>query len=586
MKYYKSSKSKISYRYLFAFLIIMIGSIYLLRAPAYRSIVTVNLGSLKVDYLNTKALFLNFINGGELETVSINLSPNNFVRIQNERSSMVNQFIVDGSTWPGQNKYYKANFIYNDLSVDSEVKLFGMNSDHFRNPNSHSFRIRFDGLKDFGNKTQNFLNPRSRNFITDPLLNIIYKKLYDGIQIDYKPYNVIFNKINFGIFYSEDFFDKYLIEENDRRESVIFEIIQDSIDYNYIGEEESLVNLSNELNILYKNDYNQFIEKVDLQKLKAVIKLSLIANSAHGLEDINLHWYYNPVTDQIEPTIREVWTYPISENFVLNEPSISSFEIENRVINDLMNQKLEYEIFSELLNEIESIRDIIINDNDYKELKSKMIGFEKKVLSREKTILNNLELLQKISLNKSEKYEPGDDLELIEIKNDTLIKGEFEIHKNQKLIVHKNVNIYLDQAYLKIAGAFEANGSFDEPITIQGLNNKGTIFFRTKDKIEIKNVIFKNLTNLQSGFLQPASITFYECEDINIEDSKFIDNDNGDDYVNFFRSSNIIINNSTFENVLNDAVDSDFSIIEINNSKFNKIGNDAIDGSGSNIRIF
>ena len=133
MKYYKSSKSKISYRYLFAFLIIMIGSIYLLRAPAYRSIVTVNLGSLKVDYLNTKALFLNFINGGELETVSINLSPNNFVRIQNERSSMVNQFIVDGSTWPSQNKYYKANFIYNDLSVDSEVKLFGMNSDHFRN---------------------------------------------------------------------------------------------------------------------------------------------------------------------------------------------------------------------------------------------------------------------------------------------------------------------------------------------------------------------------------------------------------------------------------------------------------------------
>ena len=121
-----------------------------------------------------------------------------------------------------------------------------------------------------------------------------------------------------------------------------------------------------------------------MQKLKGVIKLSLIANSAHGLEDINLHWYYNPVTDQIEPTIREVWTYPILENFVLKEPSISSFEIENRVINDLMNQKLEYEIFSELLNEIESIRDIIINDNDYKELKSKMIGFEKMYFQEKK----------------------------------------------------------------------------------------------------------------------------------------------------------------------------------------------------------
>ena len=38
-------------------------------------------------------------------------------------------------------------------------------------------------------------------------------------------------------------------------------------------------------------------------------------------------------------------------------------------------------------------------------------------------------------------------------------------------------------------------------------------------------------------------------------------------------------------NVINDAIDSDFSDLEINNSYFNNIGNDAVDGSGSKINI-
>ena len=49
-----------------------------------------------------------------------------------------------------------------------------MNPDHFRDSDGHSFRLRFDGKQGFGDKKVNSLNPRSRDFITDPLLNIIY----------------------------------------------------------------------------------------------------------------------------------------------------------------------------------------------------------------------------------------------------------------------------------------------------------------------------------------------------------------------------------------------------------------------------
>ena len=80
-----------------------------------------------------------------------------------------------------------------------------MNPDHFRDVNGHSFRIKFDGELGYGNKKVNFLNPRSRDFITDPLINIIYSKLYEGIGINYKPYRIILNKSNYGILYQEDF---------------------------------------------------------------------------------------------------------------------------------------------------------------------------------------------------------------------------------------------------------------------------------------------------------------------------------------------------------------------------------------------
>ena len=65
----------------------------------------------------------------------------------------------------------------------------------------------------------------------------------------------------------------------------------------------------------------------------------------------------------------------------------------------------------------------------------------------------------------------------------------------------------------------------------------------------------------------------------------FENNLNGDDYVNFFRSKNIIVTNSIFKNVKNDAIDSDFSDLIVENTIFENIGNDGVDGSGSSVKI-
>ena len=97
-------------------------------------------------------------------------------------------------------------------------------------------------------------------------------------------------------------------------ESVIFEIVNDSLEFNHLGEDDVFENLAKEISLLYRNNYDKFLQKIDVNKTKSIIKLCLIVNSAHPLSDINLHWYYNPVTDLFEPTIREAWAHYLPEN--------------------------------------------------------------------------------------------------------------------------------------------------------------------------------------------------------------------------------------------------------------------------------
>jgi len=579
MKYYKKEKTNISRIYILSFVLIIIATVFLTRDIIYRSLVTINLGSVYIELLNEKAEVINYLKNNEIKTVNLSMSPNNYVRMQKERSSMVSNYVLKGNQWFGNNNYFKVR--YNDgisEDVKAQIKLFGMNPDHFRDSDGHSFRLRFDGEQGFGDKKVNFLNPRSRDFITDPLLNIIYGKLYGGLKINYQPVRVVLNKSNYGIFYMEDFFDKYFIEQNNKRESLIFEISNDSIYYNHIGEDESFSEIGLQLELLYHNDYDSFIDKFDIDKIKALIVLASVINDEHPLSDINMHWYYNNVTGLIEPTIRE--------GFVKKSTSINIDKIlgNNTIINDVYNKHINSDFLYEMKSDLALIKEIILNDEEYNNLKNKMIGFGNKINDKEKVILKNIDLLYS-QLKNQEKVEERT-IETIYINKDITISGDYTVPRNTILKIKEGTRIKLKNAYLKVFGEFRAIGTSNKPIIIEGIGREsGTLFFNTQKNILIQDVIFKNLTNANSKYDQPAAITFYECSSINISNSLFRNNLLGDDFINFFRSNNISINNVSFKNVLYDAIDSDFSDLSIKNSIFENIGNDAIDGSGSIIYI-
>jgi hypothetical protein len=578
MKYFKNQKSSFLKKLLITLCVLILGSLVINNQIIKRTLITINLGSLYVELLNDKAEFLNFINGNNLKQVSISMSPNNYVRMQKERSKMVSNYVKDGSLWNGENNFYKAVYSESKENIDAEIKLFGMNPDHYRDSDAHSFRLKFKNSSGFGKKKVNFLNPRSRDFITDPLLNMIFSKVYSGIQIRYEPVQINLNKSNYGIFLKEDFFDKYLIEENRKRESVIFEIVDDSLQPNYYGEEKEFLGLVNSLETSYQKDYISFVDKIDHEKLKAVILMSLIINNNHPLSEINMHWYHNPVNGKIEPTIRE--------GFVKKIDTVNIDELlkNNKLIFDVFKSKIELSFYDDLKFNLNQIRDLIITDSTYNSFKQKMIGFNKQVTEKEDMILYNIDRIESLIENRTARSNNKKVL-LKKIVNDTIISGDFLIGRNEKLIIKPGIEIVFSNANVKILGGFEAIGTKKDKIIIKGDKFSGTMFFNSSQPILIQNVLFSNLTNNKSKFNQPSSITFYECKSIEILDSNFSTNLKGDDYLNFFRSEDVYLKNISFEDVIFDAIDSDFSNLNIINSSFKNIGNDAIDGSGSRISI-
>lgn len=559
--------------------IILLSLTLIAKNQIYRSFYTVNLGGLYVDFLNFKAELNYLFNSKSINKVNISMSPNNYVKLQNERTKMVSNYIITGDHWLRENNYFKVKYTEDSLKSKGEIKLFGMNPDHYRDNNGHSFRIRFDGGTGFGSKKLNFINPRSRDFITDVYSNQLYNKLTKGLKINHRVVKVDVNKIDYGFFIEEDFFDKYLIEKNNYRDSPIFEIIKDSIHFNHIGDEDEFLSKSLELTDLYNNQYEKFIELIDVEKVKALLFVSLIINDYHPLLEINLHWYFNPVTGLIEPSIREGFVYNIEE---VNFDNL----ILPGVLKDIYKKKIQNSLENYIVENIETAENIFVN-KEYQRFRNDLIGFKNNVLEKENIIKNNLNILSKSFKEYNDLVlEDFDEFKLIEFKRDTILSNNLTIHKNEKLVIHEGVHLTLKDVYLKVYGELNILGSKERKVEIFGdPKTHNTIFINSRKPVIIKYTNFKNLSNLRSPFDQPAAITFYETDGIEIINSIFKNNISGDDFINFFRSKNVIFNNSEIYNSNSDAIDSDFSEVYIKNSTFKNIGNDAVDGSGSNIKI-
>jgi hypothetical protein len=148
---------------------------------------------------------------------------------------------------------------------------------------------------------------------------------------------------------------------------------------------------------------------------------------------------------------------------------------------------------------------------------------------------------------------------------------EIDFRKNAKIISYSNMKFF---------------GTIKKPILVYSSDStgQGILIINAIQKSFFRNVNFSNLSNLaESEWELTGAVNFYKS-DIDFHNCLFQNNIKGDDFLNII-SSKFNIDNCRFLNIYADAFDGDFVDGTIQNTTFNNIGNDAIDVSGSNIFI-
>lgn len=572
---------------------------------------------IQKEFLEIDSLITNTIH---LDTIELSITNEEIFAIEKTRNQVLKRYFKTGDMNIKKHSYHEAFAEYKNYSSISKIKLFGMNSDHYHK-NKPSLRLKFKGGAFFAKKKLNLLSPKTRSFQIDHIYNQAYKNKFEGISINQTPVILSLNKKCKGIYFLEDFFDKYLIEKNRKKESFIFESgfnnkFQGSEPISKLNTEDAYFNINTlpkgkkwetlakqVIDLFHNNNPNKLFEIIDAKKLNAVIGLCLFAQDHHSLLDINLHWYYNPVNNKLEPLVRESYIHKIPANYsadliwqefykkVASEPAL-------RLIKEWIvyqGEKYSKAIISQnMLKSALYIKGYIETDAYMNFISKVNTEFSYNTSKNETIIKHNIaQTISKIDLNKNNQL-PYDSTEII--SNDITISKDFIIDKNTTLIIKAGVTItLLDNTNIYIYGKINALGDISNQINfVADENSNSSIYINSLEESTFNFCKFIGLSALNNNLKYPlfkdfwktsSSITLYESRNVCFNNCLFTINRNGDDMINAVRCDSITFNNCHFENILFDALDSDFSNIEVQSCKFTVVGNDAIDGSGSNIKV-
>lgn len=517
-----------------------------------------------------------------------------YMQISNQRSRFVysSKHFFNGQQWfDRKDQYAKLDIKYKGVEYKAKAKLFGLNNDHFRHPYKWSFRIKSkDYIPDFKNLKFNFLQPNTRQYLSDVLCNMVFSK-HNILDLKYTPVNLRINDRTPDIYFAEDFFSKNLIERNMYRDSYIFSF--ERIKHPSLNKmtSEQIKNFD----LLKEDVINNHNEIIDISKFDVFMATIFILQNKHPLLEGNFHMFYNSVTNKVEPLIRETWfesALEVESDIDLRKQLlhfVRKMKSYNKPLATYLDNIIEKDsrlsdVYSKVISVANTMHNIVLTE--------KWKSFEKLIYTR---YPNALFVCKNLRKNIQEIIDLGIAVESPDIfKNkkllisrDTILSKDLRL-KYTDLIIKPGVSVDLNGHNIIVEnGSLQAISRTENPITLLNRSKKNASIFikKAKDTSYLLNVVVKNLSSFKKAYWTlPAGLTFYESN-VKIEKTEFTSNISGDDYVNFFRCQHFYVNQTTFDNVRADAIDSDFSNGVVLNSTFTNVGNDAIDGSGSKIHI-
>lgn len=244
----------------------------------------------------------------ELDEVAFDIKFKHLLRLQYLRE----QSMKAGLILPEyKNEEFPAKLTHNGKTINVKIALTGLVAkSHLRNPAKWSFEVKVKGDDTFmGMKSFAMLLPSTRGYLTDWLgFELMKERGLMGLRVDFV--NVSINGKSSGIYYLEERFEKYLIENNSLREGIVFKIEGGLEPYK---ESKLLASPGTRDQVLMiKRLYQQIMagdlppnKLFDLKKMAQVFVVCDLMNNKHPLAAQNLRYYFNPVTGLAEPIARE-----------------------------------------------------------------------------------------------------------------------------------------------------------------------------------------------------------------------------------------------------------------------------------------
>lgn len=218
---------------------------------------------------------------------------------------------------------------YNNEKYLITVRLKGDWTDHLKT-DKWSFRIKItDGKTLFGMKSFSIQSPKTRQFLNEYIVHKLFEK-EDVLTTRYHFNPIAINGKYNGVYAIEEHFDKYLIENSRRREAPILKIQEDDLwatrakrkgkgDAPLAFYDNATITLFKKnktfkkatLKTQFETAREKFLQlKENSSEIEQILDLDVMAKyqaicdvtgSYHSMIWHNRRFYYNPVSDRLEP---------------------------------------------------------------------------------------------------------------------------------------------------------------------------------------------------------------------------------------------------------------------------------------------
>tara|TARA_X000000368_G_scaffold387298_1_gene347910 strand:+ start:710 stop:3400 length:2691 start_codon:yes stop_codon:yes gene_type:complete len=265
----------------------------------------------RVVLVNSISVAKNYLESfqSDIDSLSIDIGYQNLQRLEYIRSLSAEHYVgLDNEDQVSlmRKEWVSAKINHEGETIPIKIRIKGQSVDHWGKFPSYKIKVG-DGKTIFGMKRFALQHPKTRGFMNEWYYHQ-FLKFNDLIHLRYDFVNLSVNGDSRPIYAIEENFGKRLLENNNRKDGLIFRIIKSQVQIQQPKSEINKVNymkngvqdLKNKINQFYQGD----IKAKNVFDIKSMAKLYAISDlwgNRHAIQLKNTRFYYNPITTLIEP---------------------------------------------------------------------------------------------------------------------------------------------------------------------------------------------------------------------------------------------------------------------------------------------